>query len=541
VAADFPVRMRADCSFSLLVRKKRSKRKGTGRLSVFSTLRCLLFAIFLCAVATLATGCAVLRGPSEIPLATHLDAQDKVGECARYFEALDQAVYEAGVVDRQARRIPGFPYLRVNRFLASFADKNLEEPALADWLDRLQTLDREARKEEIDNLQGPIREGVPVPAGETDFQQAVASCGDLLRNTDLAAPENRRLLLERAEVSPNYSTVKSILGLYPLSALFVRMGISRYHRSIMETYRTEFGRLPVAGHLVRYRPSVERPSAAEAGFIVERATRDRLGIPVLNGEERARLFMAFAPVWEIDTSGDFDRPGTPYWPENSLPTVDPDRPLVYTLVSHARFRSEVLLQLNYVIWFSERPIQGAFDLFGGRLDGLIWRVTLDRKGQPLIYDTIHNCGCYHMFYPGPELTARLRQSVFTEPLLIPQEAPALEGNRMVIRVASRTHYIDRIYADAENVEEQTVTYEVADYNKLRSLPVEGDGRRSLFGEDAIVPGSERCERWLLWPTGVPSPGAMRQWGNHATAFFGRRHFDDAHLLEGLFEPDQSRQ
>jgi hypothetical protein len=30
---------------------------------------------------------------------------------------------------------------------------------------------------------------------------------------------------------------------------------------------------------------------------------------------------------------------------------------------------------------------------------------------------------------------------------------------------------------------------------------------------------------------------MRQWGRHATAFVGRRHFDEADLLERRFAPD----
>jgi hypothetical protein len=29
---------------------------------------------------------------------------------------------------------------------------------------------------------------------------------------------------------------------------------------------------------------------------------------------------------------------------------------------------------------------------------------------------------------------------------------------------------------------------------------------------------------------------MRQWGRHATAFVGRRHFDDPWLLDLYFEP-----
>jgi hypothetical protein len=488
-------------------------------------------------VATMTAGCAALR-PVEPPFTAHLKATGEIGECARYFETLDQAVNEAGASDRQARAIPGFPYLRINRFLALFADQKIAgKPAMAAWVDRMLALDRDARKVEIANLPADLRKGLHGPAGETDLQQAVASCGELLRDTDLGTAENIRLLRARANVAPNYSTVKSVFGLYPLTSLFVRLGIANYHRSIKETYRTELARLPVIGHLVRYVPPDAGPQVAEARSIVERAAVDALGIPVLRSREQERLFLAFAPVWEVDVGGDFDRFGTPYWADSQLPAVNPDRPLVYTLLSHTRYRGKTLLQLNYVVWFAERPLQGMIDLFGGRLDGLIWRVTLDRHGVPLIYDSIHNCGCYHMFFPRPELAAKPPQSVFSEPLLAPQPSSALsENHRLVIRVASRTHYIDRIYIDQEKFAEQTVAYNFADYDALRSLPTGGSGHRSLFGPDAIVPGTERGERWLLWPTGVPSPGAMRQWGNHATAFFGRRHFDDPDLLERLFAP-----
>jgi hypothetical protein len=35
--------------------------------------------------------------------------------------------------------------------------------------------------------------------------------------------------------------------------------------------------------------------------------------------------------------------------------------------------------------------------------------------------------------------------------------------------------------------------------------------------------------------GIASPGAMRQWGTHATAFVGRRHFDAPDLIAKTFE------
>jgi hypothetical protein len=102
-----------------------------------------------------------------------------------------------------------------------------------------------------------------------------------------------------------------------------------------------------------------------------------------------------------------------------------------------------------------------------------------------------------------------------------------------LRVAARTHYLERVILDA-GLPEPAREYVFADDDALRSLPLGAGGRRSLFRPDGIVQGSERGERWLYWPMGVPEPGAMRQWGRHATAFVGRRHFDDPGLLERYF-------
>ena len=51
----------------------------------------------------------------------------------------------------------------------------------------------------------------------------------------------------------------------------------------------------------------------------------------------------------------------------------------------------------------------------------------------------------------------------------------------------------------------------------------------------MIAGSERGERWFFWPMGIESAGQMRQWGHHATAFVGRRHFDDPLLLDTYFK------
>jgi hypothetical protein len=78
-------------------------------------------------------------------------------------------------------------------------------------------------------------------------------------------------------------------------------------------------------------------------------------------------------------------------------------------------------------------------------------------------------------------------------------------------------------------------YRLDNADRLRALPLPNNRYRSLFNEEGFIEGSERAERFLFWPMGIPNPGAMRQWGHHATAFVGRRHFDDPKLLESNFK------
>lgn len=61
------------------------------------------------------------------------------------------------------------------------------------------------------------------------------------------------------------------------------------------------------------------------------------------------------------------------------------------------------------VWF--------FYLQGGSVDGLAWRVTLLPDGQVAFYDTIHNCGCYHMVFPTGNVSMLKRQSGREEPML----------------------------------------------------------------------------------------------------------------------------
>ena len=483
-----------------------------------------------CGVACLAlalalAGCAGQREIGEVRLrAESADAR----QCAEWYDALDARIAAAGVSDAQDSRVPGFPYLRTDRLLASLAERaRSSDAAFHAYVERLLALDLAARQQEIGNLPGPV------PRGELLGQ--ARTCARLLSERDFAVPALRTALLENSAVPDDYSDAARLAGLYPLTRLFFSRGV----RAWEDETRASFAAAHVGTNVVRYAPPPAQPalSRAEAASLIGRAELDALGIPRLSARELARFAAAYAPSVEIRVTGDYDRPGALRWGEDpTTPEVDTAAPVVYVQQAHTRYGERVLLQIVYTMWFSERPAEREGDLLAGRLDGLVWRVTLAPDGEPLVYDSIHPCGCYHQFFP----TARAQPLPAPDPLeewaFSPLRLPrAVEGARPLVRLAPRTHYLEAV-ALTRNAD-SVVQYARHDSDELRSLPRGGGGRRSAFGPDGIVPGTERAERLLFWPMGIRSAGAMRQWGRQATAFVGRRHFDDADLLERRFVLD----
>lgn len=441
-----------------------------------------------------------------------------LAECRAHFLALDQATNGDGVRDAGAYRVPGFPYLRSNRFLASFRT-GLDEARFEVWVRHLQQFGLESRAAELRNLGG---EDV-----ERELRH-LQRCGAAWAAQDLADPARRQALRERVEVPDDYSVLRRVLGVYALTAPILKLGVYAVHREIKEDFGSALDdTVPLA---------LWQPPAADAATPAQVAhwlkTVDALGFPQLDDAQWWAMAAAHAPAWWVETGGDFDLPGAPVL-RNGSPGLDLSQPVTYFQRAYTRFAGRALPQLVYTVWFSQRPAQGALDPYAGTLDGLVWRVTLDTDGTPLLYDTIHPCGCYHLVFPAKPLARRPHDDFWQEPVLFPQEP--MPAGRPALRVQSGTHYVRRV-ADLEQAEAAAAReYRLADYRELLSLPDgPGEATRSLFCADGLVCGTERLERYWLWPSGVKSPGAMRQWGRHATAFVGRRHFDEPFLLERLF-------
>jgi hypothetical protein len=492
-----------------------------------------LAALFLGLIA----GCATL----DAPLREHLGSEAvQVRSCASWYIALDRAIDASGVRDAQETRIPGFPYLRANRLLAALKERAGNSEAAAHALAvRLAALDHAARVAEIGNLPDAQVAALPdlvVAGSRAEVLSRTRDCARLLREIDLAKPQVRRLLVERTNVPDDYSSGLRAAGLYYLTRIPFASGIRGWEDEMKAAFARAARQASVP--TVRYASpgALPRPPG-EVRRMLAAASANPLAVPEPQADDLADLIAANAPSFEVEIGGDFDRFGELRWlREAAVPAVDASRQVVYAHAAHTLYRGHVLLQLVYTIWFPERPPREPGDLLAGMLDGLVWRVTLSPEGEPLVYDTIHACGCFHMFFPTARAKALPAPDGLEEWAFVPRWLPKVSpGERPLLRIASGTHYVEDV--SLVRGVDSVSRYELRDYDELRSLRRLEGGHRGAFGPDGLVAGTERAERYFFWPMGIRSAGAMRQRGRHATAFVGRRHFDDADLFERRFDFD----
>ncbi len=444
-------------------------------------------------------GCASFAPPDAAP------------GCGALYAALRDA---AGAVPSYPVELPAFPGLALDRFLADAAREATDAPRRAARLARLAEQGRWLRETRL--------AGLPETLPPSLAPRATLDAGaDAVIAALRADPARFERLRAAARIPSDYSLAQQVFGVYPLSAIPVHVGVRAYQRAVA----ARFAAPPVAAAgTVTYVPP------ASPGPVYGPLARDALGIPQPAPAQLEALFARHAPVFELATASRADLPGAPVFRADGTPDVDPHAPLVYRYASFARWGGRAVLQLNYLLWFAARPPAARVDIYAGALDGLLWRVTLDADGVPLAYDSLHSCGCYHLLFPRPGLRLRPETRDWAEPPLAPLPAPVLmPGERVIIRLSAGDHQIVGLGAGRS----AGIPYRWRDYAALYRTPVEMDGARPLFGPDGLVAGSERPERWLLWPTGVISPGAMRERGRHAIAFLGERAFDDPDLLESM--------
>ena len=72
--------------------------------------------------------------------------------CTSFISDIEAIIRTANIIDAQARRIPGYPYLRTNRFLSDFRHEKLSSRAFDNWIDHLLSQGLDGWQIELANL-----------------------------------------------------------------------------------------------------------------------------------------------------------------------------------------------------------------------------------------------------------------------------------------------------------------------------------------------------------------------------------------------------
>jgi hypothetical protein len=469
-------------------------------------MRGLHLAGFL--IALLLSGCAT-RGEFNSKLPQNIQS------CLQVFADLDLQTNAAARGDAAYARIANYPYLRVDRYTASF--KNNSSQSLPALLEKMRLLDMESRRFELTDVR--------------DLQRA-GSCGQQLLAHDLQDIERMQRLVDSIKVPDDYVTAYRVFGAYALTRLPFAAGVKRLEAERLKQFS-----------LNQSESDKARNSTAEKTIYAIKQSTDVQPTKLHPDAELEHLIEAHAPLFIISKTSNADIPGALEWQGEEV-GVNTAKPAIYTQSTFTRYGALSLRQLVYTIWFSERPATKgvAIDLLAGKLDGITVRVTLAPNGEALVYDSIHPCGCYHQFFPTAKATLKPIPSGLDEWAFVPRTLPEWQsGDRLLLQIASGTHYIDQVdlvsnSASAVFTQPNISLHPIA-YDTLRALSTPDGRYRSAFDPRGFIRGSERLESWLFWPMGIANAGAMRQWGKHATAFVGRRHFDDPQLMEERFTFD----
>lgn len=273
------------------------------------------------------------------------------------------------------------------------------------------------------------------------------------------------------------------------------------------------------------------------------------------------LMRQFAPhfVQEIDPDAGYapteDRIGRVYLsgsPGAVRVNVDVQDPVVYWKHAQAKVRDRRYDQLVYVAWYPSRPALSPGDPQAGRIDGVVVRITLDRRRRPAVYEFVRTCGCYHTLWvadhvekaalaefggplPGMAFAVQKRPERSRE-LFMPALVSAggsEQQQRPVVLVNAGQHLVVTIAAGGANqfapADQPPRTYRLEPYEVLTQLPLDGQVA-SMFNEEGLVHDAARAESWMLAPTGMLQAGRPRQLGTMKIRM-DAYDYDDPRLLE----------
>ncbi len=487
--------------------------------------------IALLLAGLLAAGCATAGRQAPAP------AADRLQPYRQLFAELDETVEQFGIREASSFPVPGFPYLRTDRFLWAMKGR-IDAGTRKVWIESMHQLDLKARRKEISNLpdEGLQALAKRLQAGldRPELLSRVERASEQLLAHDRRQPDFLPAVKAAVEVAGEYVTAMRIFGLYPLAAIPVTSATKKQYEAFRQWHRTPLAQLQPDGQLTVFTPvgsGADTPSDLQGLFAPSR--RNALGVPDLSPEEEKRLVVAYAPVIEQDVMGVYDLFGKLMW-KNGRVQIDFDQPSVYYYISHSLLQGEPVVQVNYAFWYSGRYGKNPPAIERGPLDGVTVRITFDPDGDPIMTDIMNNCGCYYFYVPRKDRVAKIHPTSDGLYPFVPAWLPGqFPDRRLHLRINSGWHQVQKVFARQQPVD--AVTYELRPYDELEALPRSGGGTESVFTAEGIMKDSSRIEPYIFFSMGIPKVGYMRQRGHHAVKLVGRAHFTDTDIYDRYFE------
>ncbi|WP_293373279.1 hypothetical protein [Nevskia sp.] len=441
---------------------------------------------------------------------------------ARYAE-MDAKIDAAGVRDGVFHRVPGFPYLRSDRMLASFRDEVKTVDEIGGWLRRMREFDQEAREFEFENL-GLNAQERAILRGE------FLNCGRGLAALEFDNPDNFKLVHDTMSPPDAYSSGTRALGLYPLTQPLLRASVRRHEDRVRAEFAKPRSELLGTGTPLRWQVQpVEDVSLIPAK--VSEAYPDELGFPGLVDSAWRAIAEVNAPELLMAQGAGARQLGLPVWLADghggTRLDIDSAQAQVHYQIGFTRFGAERLIQVNYFFWF-RTP-----DALPGEVpvDGLIWRVTLDNELRPIAYDSARASGREHFWFAVRHDLPRQVRPQGPAPFF-PQESLAPAEPSLLLDAASGG--VRGVTASDSSLAARR--YTLARYEDLYRMPLPGGGSRSLFDRDGHIPGTRMPAPEWYAVSGVPQPGVLRHFMRLPVSYLGEQHFDDAFVLEQAFAP-----
>jgi hypothetical protein len=433
---------------------------------------------------------------------------------------------ESEVGTLNAKRIAKHPGLRYDRFIYSYigelnSGSNVSQQDLIAYMSdaaktglllEWQNLNRQQMDE--------WKQRYPEYSTDTFIESCVAKA----KQQYLAQTEQSAELLSSLLPDDDYSDTAKFFGIYPLSSKVFASAVKKEQHSLTEHWQ-------------------QASDKAHSGFNQDQAIlytpksfKHRLATPLslnllgqLSNELQGQhLLDKFAPQWLIENAHQDNLPGKPVWQGDQL-QVDSDTATSFSLISYGRYKQQTTIQLNYIMWFNQRPELSSFDWVAGQHDAVIFRIHLTPQLEIVAYDSIHLCGCWYTLMLPNEQAYQAVQDSSQEPVLMYRVDAQ---TKMRISISADTHQIVGLVPAEENAELKSIEYQSLAWQQLNLL-AKAELTKSVFDRQGYVHGSQRLERWFFWPMGVKQPGSLRRFGDHAISFVGERYFDQAYLLEEL--------